>query len=209
MSQQYFENSPHLEHEIKKYQTAIKEFDFEFITDSGVFSRSGLDYGSRVLLETVDFSRAGAGDILDVGCGYGPIGIVIAKNNPNRQVHLVDINERALNLARQNAELNKAANVKIYTSDGYKNVIKNDFAAIVTNPPIRAGKAVVHRFISEAINYLEISGSLTLVIQKKQGAPSAKKKMAEIFGNVTELERDKGYWILQSIKRENDAKGDY
>lgn len=201
MSQQYFENNPNLQHELQEYQTVIREQSYTFITDSGVFSRGGLDFGSRVLLETINLSAAIPGDVLDVGCGYGPIGIVIAKNYPERQIHMVDVNERALHLAAENAKKNQVSNITIGASDGYEGIDKHDFAAIVTNPPIRAGKEVVHRFLSEAIQYLAIGGTLTVVIQKKQGAPSAKAKMEEVFGNVVELEREKGYWILQSVKK--------
>ena len=114
---------------------------------------------------------------------------------------MVDVNERALSLARRNAEANNIRNVKVYESNTYDQVPEGrQFAAIVSNPPIRAGKQVVHRILSEAHVHLLPGGTLTVVIQKKQGAPSAEQKMLEVFGNVEIIARDKGYWIIQSVK---------
>lgn len=200
MSKQYFENNEELAHDLNEYSIIVRDHELKFVTDSGVFSRGGLDFGSQVLLEALDFSILAEGGILDVGCGYGPIGITLARTYPECVVHMVDVNERAMSLAKQNAQNNRVDNVQVYASDGYDAVTKRDFQAVVTNPPIRAGKEVVHRFIGEAIDYLVPGGLLTIVIQKKQGAPSAKEKMMTVFGNVTEIERKKGYWILQSQK---------
>jgi len=114
-------------------------------------------------------------------------------------LHMVDVNERALNLARKNAMHNNVKDVHIYKSDGL-NEVTEFFNAVITNPPIRAGKDVVHRILSDSYNILEHQGALYVVIQKKQGMPSAKKKMDEVFGNVTVLKKDKGYYILKSVK---------
>src|SRR5699024_7237756 len=134
-----------------------------------------------------------------VGCGYGPIGLSLAHAYPERTVEMIDVNERALKLAKQNAADNQMKNVKIYQSAAYEHVT-GTFAAIVTNPPIRAGKQVVHEMLAEAYDHLEPCGTLTAVIQKKQGAASAEKKMLEVFRNATRIARDKGYWIIQSEK---------
>lgn len=137
--------------------------------------------------------------VLDVGCGYGTMGLMIAKHFPDCTLHMVDVNERALNLARKNAMHNNVKDVHIYKSDGL-NEVTEFFDAVITNPPIRAGKDVVHRILSDSYNILEHQGALYVVIQKKQGMPSAKKKMDEVFGNVTVLKKDKGYYILKSVK---------
>ena len=113
---------------------------------------------------------------------------------------MVDVNELALELAKQNAAENRVENVHIFESDIYE-AIKDDYAAIITNPPVRAGKKVVDAMISGAVDHLVDGGTLTVVLQKKQGAPSAKKLMTKLFGNCTILKRDKGYYILQSIKK--------
>lgn len=114
---------------------------------------------------------------------------------------MIDINERALDLARQNAVKNQTE-VTVLQSYLYDQV-EARFDHIISNPPIRAGKDIVHRIIEEAPRYLKAGGDLTIVIQKKQGAPSAKKKMEAIFGNVETLKKDRGYYVLRSEKNES------
>ena len=113
---------------------------------------------------------------------------------------MVDVNELALSLATKNAAANQIKNVNIWSSDQYQTVTAKDYDAIITNPPIRAGKEVVHGILSQAKDHLVVGGTLTAVLQKKQGAPSAKKKLEEVFGNCQVHKKDKGYFILQSIK---------
>lgn len=197
MANQYFDNTPDLEHELKKFDFTLRNHNLKFISDSGVFSRQTVDYGSRVLIEAIDFQSIPEGNILDVGCGYGPIGLALAKEQKARQVTMVDVNLRALDLAKQNAANNSIENVDIFESDVYKAVDKK-YALIVSNPPVRAGKNVVTAILEESKNYLLNSGELWIVLQKKQGAPSAKKLMEKTFGNVEIVVRDKGYYILKS-----------
>ena len=170
---------------------------FTFLTDSGVFSKKMIDYGSQVLLNSVDFEKGKT--LLDLGCGYGPLGISLAKVQ-GVQATMIDINNRAIDLALKNAETNDVT-ASIFQSNIYEKVT-GTFDYIISNPPIRAGKQVVHTIIADSMNYLNDGGSLTIVIQKKQGAPSVKAKMQEIFGNVDILKRDKGYYILRSTKTE-------
>ncbi|WP_334331654.1 MULTISPECIES: class I SAM-dependent methyltransferase [unclassified Companilactobacillus] len=197
MANQYFDNTPDLEHELKKFDFTLRKHNLHFISDSGVFSRQTIDYGSRVLIDAIDFQNVPEGDILDVGCGYGPIGLALAKEQTSRTVTMVDVNLRALDLAKQNAENNNIKNVDIFESDVYKNVQAN-YALVVSNPPVRAGKAVVTAILQQAKDHLLKNGELWIVLQKKQGAPSAKKLMDETFGNVEIVTRAKGYYILKS-----------
>ncbi|MGQ2376555.1 class I SAM-dependent methyltransferase [Companilactobacillus zhachilii] len=197
MANQYFENDPNLEHEVKNFNFILRNHSLDFTSDSGVFSRQTIDYGSRVLIDAIDFQNVPNGNILDVGCGYGPIGLALAKDQPKRQVTMVDVNLRALGLAKQNAENNQVNNVDIFESDTYKTV-EGKYALIVSNPPVRAGKSVVTSILVDSKNYLEPNGELWIVLQKKQGAPSAKKLMDQTFGNVEVVTRDKGYYILRS-----------
>ena len=201
MSNHYYTKNPETESKEASWTFPLRGREFRFISDSGVFSKKTVDFGSRLLIETFRLNEEVAGDILDVGCGYGPMGLALAYAYPARLVEMVDVNERAMSLARRNAEANNIRNVKVYESNTYDQVPEErQFAAIVSNPPIRAGEQVLHRILSEAHVHLLPGGTLTVVIQKKQGAPSAEQKMLDVFGNVAVIARDKGYWIIQSVK---------
>ena len=201
MSNHYYTKNPETESKETSWTFPLRGREFRFISDSGVFSKRTVDFGSHLLIESFRLNEEVAGDILDVGCGYGPMGLALAHAYPARLVEMVDVNERALSLARRNAEANNIRNVKVYESNTYDQVPQErQFAAIVSNPPIRAGKQVVHCILSEAHTHLLLGGTLTVVIQKKQGAPSAQQKMLDVFGNVAVIARDKGYWIIQSVK---------
>lgn len=191
----YYAENPDAEHDIHDLRVQLLGEDFHFYTDAGVFSKKMIDYGSQALLSVLNFSAGQS--LLDLGCGYGPLGISLAKVQ-NLNVTMVDINRRALELARKNAKRN-GVEVDTYQSNIYDQV-KGQFDQIISNPPIRAGKQVVHDILEGAYDHLKPGGSLTTVIQKKQGAPSAKAKMAQVFGNVEVVKKDKGYYILRSIK---------
>ncbi|RCW17957.1 methyltransferase [Streptococcus gallolyticus] len=195
MTKMYYAENPDSAHDIHELKVTLLGQLFTFLTDSGVFSKKMIDYGSQVLLNTVDFEKGKT--LLDLGCGYGPLGISLAKVQ-GVQATMVDINNRAIDLAQKNAEKN-GVTANIFQSNIYEKVT-GTFDYIISNPPIRAGKQVVHTIIADSINYLNDGGSLTIVIQKKQGAPSAKAKMEAIFGNADILKRDKGYYILRSTK---------
>ncbi|KRM90455.1 class I SAM-dependent methyltransferase [Liquorilactobacillus cacaonum] len=200
MENYYYSKNPEVKHEEKKWDFQILGNKINFVTDNGVFSKTTVDYGSRALIDNAKIEEIKTGHILDLGCGYGPIGLGVAKQNTKLTVDMVDVNELALNLAKKNAELNNISNVNIWESDVYTNVKYTDYDLILSNPPIRAGKKVVSQILIEAVNHIKIGGRLIIVIQKKQGAPSAKKTMESVFGNCQVLARDKGYFILESIK---------
>ena len=200
MTNHYYSQEPTTEHEFEQWSFELKGKNFQFVTDSGVFSRETVDFGSRVLIDTFNWEELPVdGKILDVGCGYGPIGLAIAFAS-QRFVEMVDINSRAVELAQGNANRNGIKQVDIHQSNIYEAVHEETYAAIVSNPPIRAGKKVVHEILTEAYPRLKSGGTLTIVIQKKQGAPSAKSKMAETFGNAEIVHKEKGYYIIKSIK---------
>lgn len=192
----YFTDNTDIESQPMQFVFRFEKYDFLFTSDNGVFSKNMIDYGSRVLLES--FSKNEEKSLLDVGCGYGTFGICLKKVYTDLEVDMVDVNERALNLAKINAE-NNNVDVNIYKSFAYENV-KKTYDIIVSNPPVRAGKDVVMCILSNAYEHLNANGSLWVVLQKKQGAPSAKKKMIEVFGNCEIVKRDKGYYILKSKK---------
>lgn len=201
MSHYYTEN-PDTISKPSYYETTIYDRLFKFETDNGVFCKGYLDFGSRVLLENLEIPSV-SGDILDLGCGYGPMGIAVAYKS-KRNVLLCDINQRAVLLANKNIEENKIINAVATKSNIYENITRN-FALIITNPPIRAGKSIVHEFFLGSYSHLVNDGELWVVIQKKQGAPSAIKKLEEIFGNCSIIAKEKGYYILKSKKIEENS----
>lgn len=191
---QYFSNEQ-LESNIQKFSTKISGKTYSFLTDNGVFSKDKLDFGTRLLLETIPISKM-SGDVLDVGCGYGPIGIYIRKNC-NVNVTMCDVNKRALHLAEMNCKENHVSDIRILESDGYSAFSNGEqFDTIITNPPIRAGKKVVYEIVLGSRNYLKQSGRLFLVIRKEQGAKSLIRDLEEFY-HVEVLERSKGFFILE------------
>ncbi|MEK3955459.1 16S rRNA m(2)G 1207 methyltransferase [Psychrobacillus psychrotolerans] len=199
MSDHYYSRKPQTESKPRHWNFTLLGHNFRFETDAGVFSKSEVDFGSRVLIDAFEAPDL-EGPILDIGCGYGPIGLSIAKANERRTVHLVDVNTRAIQLAEKNAAANGIQNVRIYESDGLSAVDTANFAAIITNPPIRAGKETIFRFYNESYEKLVSKGELWIVIQKKQGAPSTFSYLEEIFGQVDLVDKARGYWIIKATK---------
>ncbi|MGP4109055.1 class I SAM-dependent methyltransferase [Virgibacillus sp. L01] len=197
MSEHYFSQNPQSKSSPKKWNYQLRGKVYTFESDYGVFSKNEVDFGSRLLIEAFKEPLI-TGDFLDLGCGYGPIGITLADCYNDRTMILTDINERAINLAQKNADYNNVVNTEFVQSDRFSNLTNRSFAAIVTNPPIRAGKKVVHQMFEDSKNALLKDGQLWVVIQKKQGAPSAKAKLNELFENVEVVQRDKGYFILKA-----------
>ena len=195
MSKMYYAENPDAAHDIHELRVDLLGERMTFLTDAGVFSKKMVDFGSQLLLKCLEVDEGET--VLDVGCGYGPLGLSLAKAY-GVQATMVDINNRALDLARQNAERNKVE-ATIFQSNIYEQV-EGTFDHVISNPPIRAGKQVVHEIIEKSKDVLEIGGDLTIVIQKKQGAPSAKSKMEDVFGNCEVVKKDKGYYILRSVK---------
>lgn len=200
---QYFENNPNLKSIIKEIQYTYYGKVINYRVDLGVFSKDRVDFGSNVLLQTLPkFSDE---KILDMGCGYGTIGLAIAKAFPKTDVLMCDVNLRAIELTQTNILLNKINNAKVIESNTYEHVKgltiqEGKFDYIISNPPIRAGKKVVHDICLNAINYLNDGGKAIFVIRKKQGADSLKKAMTEIYSTVEVLNKANGYLILQGIK---------
>ncbi|MBM7694348.1 16S rRNA (guanine1207-N2)-methyltransferase [Peribacillus deserti] len=201
MSDHYYSKTPNAESSPKHWSFTLRNREFRFKTDNGVFSKKEVDFGSRLLIETFKPNSEVEGNLLDVGCGYGPIGLSLASERKDILVHMVDVNARAIELAKENAQINHIENVKIYESDKLTGVEESGFASVLTNPPIRAGKQVVHEIFEQSFAKLADGGELWVVIQKKQGAPSAMEKMEELFGDVELIERKKGYYILCSKKK--------
>lgn len=200
MTNHYYSSQPEAESKRKSWTFTLRGNSFHFQSDRGVFSKNEVDFGSRLLIETFTLPDQ-KGDLLDVGCGYGPIGISLAKEFKDLTVDMIDVNERAVELAKVNAEANGVKNVRIIASNLFENVDPSKkYAAVLTNPPIRAGKKVVHEIFEKSFESLLPGGELWVVIQKKQGAPSAIAKLDEMFKEVVTVKKDKGYFIIRAEK---------
>lgn len=191
----YFTNNENLKSEIRTLTYSYNDHEFLFLSDNGVFSKDKLDFGSRLLLETFLKNETRRDlEILDVGCGYGLIGITVSYCLDSF-VSMCDINKRALHLASRNIEKNKIRGETI-ESNIYENITRK-YDVIITNPPIRAGKEVVSKILIDAKNHLKEKGNLWFVIRKDQGAKSFQKMLSE-FAKVEIVEKSKGFYITKA-----------
>lgn len=189
----YFTND-NLESNLKKIIVNVRDKKFVFNTDNGVFSKRGLDFGSRTLIDTL-LSLDISGKCLDVGCGYGVIGIILSSFF-NLDVDMIDVNKRAVHLAVMNLKENDVS-ARAFYSNVYENVDKK-YDIIVTNPPIRAGKDIVYKILFGARDYLVLGGALYFVINKDQGAKSVIKDLSAV-ASVTVLKKNKGFFVIKCI----------
>ncbi len=191
----YFSEKPKCPPEYRIIRTLILGKLFEFITCKGVFSYKRIDLGTRILIESADISRGSY--VLDLGCGYGPIGIAMAKVY-NCKVIMTDINKRAIKLAKENVIRNRVQGlVEVRRGNLYEPVKGEKFDTILTNPPLAAGKSVIYAIIEGAKNHLKKNGSLQVVVRK--GKEIVRRKMEETFGNVEILSKRAGYRVYKSI----------
>lgn len=191
----YFTNNQDLKSEIREIPYSFENYDFKFLSDNGIFSKNKIDYASDFLVKTfIDnhFDSVQGKTILDVGCGYGFIGIVLSRIL-NMKLEAIDINKRAVHLTDRNIKLNNIDG-QAYDSNGYDNV-KNKYDYIITNPPIRAGKDTVLKILLDSKNYLKEAGELWFVINKNQGAKST-KKILETCYNVEVKAKSKGFYCF-------------
>ena len=188
----YFIEDASLQHNVVEKEVFIKTLKFSFFTDNGVFSKKGLDFGTRSLLESLPDDISG--DVLDFGCGYGPIGIYLKKRY-QCNVDMIDINDRSLDLARKNAIKNNVS-VNIFKSDIYENITKK-YDYIITNPPIRVGKTILYKIVFDAKKYLKDGGKLYLVISKDQGAKSLMRDLESEY-KVQLVDKISGFFIIMA-----------
>ncbi len=172
---------------------SVNNISFKFNTDSGVFSKNNFDRGTQILLKYLVVNKSHK-TALDLGCGYGVIGIYLNKVY-NLKIDMVDINKRAVQLSKSNVELN-GTTADVFISDGFES-ITSKYDLIVTNPPIRAGKEIIYRFFENAAKYLNPDGEFYLVINKKHGADSALKKLNSIYRSVEIVNRKKGFQVIK------------
>ncbi len=192
----YYTSAPTSAHKPGEVTCEYRGHQLRFETDSGVFSRTELDRGTEVLLDALPEEVAGS--VLDMGCGWGIIGVAIGKHWPATVITMADINQRACDLSRKNAQAN-GVKAQVIESDGYEKILGNTYDLILQNPPIRAGKAVIYQMFADAANCLKENGELWLVIRKQQGAPSAITYLKTLFEEVETPEKKSGFWIIRCL----------
>jgi len=192
---QYFNNNENLKSEIKETFVKVNNVNMYLYTDNGVFNKKGLDFGTRVLLENLDFETKNS--FLDVGCGCGPIGFFLLLNGKSN-VDMIDVNNRAINLTKIGLKKNHLS-ANVFSSDAYQNV-EATYDMIITNPPIHAGKEKIYEIVRDSVNHLNDKGEIWIVIRKDQGAKSLIKDNEDLF-NFGIVNKIKGFWILKGIKK--------
>jgi len=193
---QYFDNDNNIKRNKKIIEFYFNDKKYNLYSDNGVFSKDKFDYGTRLLLDSIDISKL-SGNVLDLGCGIGVVGIILGTINKNINIDMIDINERAISLVRDNLTLNKVK-ANVFSSDVYSNVNKK-YDYIITNPPIRAGKEVVRKFLLGGYDYLNDNGILYFVMRKDHGVKSMIKELENKY-NVTIINKDKGFYIVSLTK---------
>ena len=196
MAEHYYTSAPTSQHEERHFNHVFAGKVLRFQTDAGVFSKQHIDPGSELLCKSLPDDLSGR--VLDMGCGWGAMTILTLAKCPGCEIIMADVNERALALAQENVAANRMQ-AKAVLSDGFAS-IEGEFEAVITNPPIRAGKAVIYKMFEDAKAHLVPGGVLYLVIRKQQGAPSALKFLKEPYGKAEVIERDGGYWIIACTK---------
>ena len=195
MNDHYYTVNPNSAHDVRRVEFSVLGNSLKFDTDAGVFSRDGLDVGSKVLMEALPDLR---GRVLDLGCGWGAVGVSIKKRWPEIDLVMTDVNQRAADLSKSNLALN-GVSAEVLQGDGFENV-SGSFDFVITNPPIRAGKQAIYGMFADARDRLNPGGELYIVIRKQQGAPSALKYLKEIFSEAEVVDRDAGFWVIRSVK---------
>ena len=193
MSEHYYTENPTSGHDERRIALRALGRELTFTTDAGVFSRDGLDRGTEVLLDALPEL---SGRVLDLGCGWGAVGVALGARYPELEIVMTDINQRAVDLARRNLAAN-GVRAEVVQGDGFA-AVEGAFDAIVTNPPIRAGKAVIYGLFAQARDFLKPGGALYIVIRKQQGAPSALKYLKELYGDAEVIDRGSGFHVIRA-----------
>lgn len=203
MSKHYYDASPDAAHSPGSVRMEVAGRQFTLHTDSGVFSKGHIDRGTRLMIEAMErgsLTLPVTGTVCDLGCGYGPLGLAAAALAPKAHVYMVDVNERAAALAAQNARENGLHNTTVRAGNGLGPYGDVRFDLIVSNPPLRTGKAAVYNLLAQARAALLVGGRLAVVIRTQQGARSLAKFLEDQFGNVRELEKGGGFRVYEATR---------
>ena len=193
MAEHYYTENPQSAHDERQIEVKALGRTLRFTTDAGVFSRDGLDRGTEVLLDALPPLT---GRVLDLGCGWGAVGVALAAADPALEIVMTDVNRRAAELARRNLAANGVA-AAVVQGDGFA-AVEGAFDAIVTNPPIRAGKAVIYGLFDRARDFLAPGGRLYIVIRQQQGAPSALDHLRAQYKTASVVDRGGGFWVIRA-----------
>lgn len=193
----YYSENPKCEKKNFYIKTRVFGVDLDMITASGVYSPLQLDKGSLVHIKFLKIKNGEK--ILDLGCGYGTIGILIGKLFPKNEIYMTDINKRAVQCARENLKRNNIK-AQMFQGDGFSNIPDNNFDVIVFNPPIHAGLPVCYRLIAESFEHLKKGGSLQVVLRPKLGGKRLVNKIETIFGNAEKLGKEGIYVCYIALK---------
>lgn len=196
--QHYFSREPRAHSARREVTATLRGETYRFVTDRGVFSFAGIDAGTRWLIETMEFAPDAR--VVDLGCGYGAIGVAAAKLAPRGFVILTDVNARAAQLAQENVRRHRIPNAAVVQADGLMPFHHEVFDVVVCNPPLRAGNAVVYRLIEESRERLKPQGQLWVVAPTKQGAKSLLRRVTEVFGQAEVRAIKGGYRVIRAVR---------
>ncbi len=197
-AEHYFAAVPKSEAKLGIVQTRLRGREFKFLTAASVFSKKRVDLGTRLLIEAMILPETGS--VLDVGCGYGTVGIAAASFNPRLSVVMTDVNMRAVHLAQRNLELNRVKNAEVRHGALYEPVKDLRFDCVLSNPPVSAGMETVKAIITQAPSVMAENAVFQMVIRSKIGAKILPQVFAEAFGNFQVLARESGYRVLMARK---------
>jgi 16S rRNA G1207 methylase RsmC len=189
----YFDDDPDAPSAPVLVDVTLPDTAFVMETDRGVFSHGHLDTATSMLLRA-DLPIAASGDLLDLGCGAGPIALTMARRSPDATVWAVDVNARARDLCRRNAERNALTNVLVVAPDDVPAEVT--FATIWSNPPIRIGKPALHDLLETWLTRLDVHGSASLVVQKHLGADSLQRWLTELGYRCDRVGSKAGFRLL-------------
>ena len=192
----YYSEKPKSKIQLALLRTYLRGQFFEFLTCASVFSKKRIDIGTRLLVESMILPKEG--DLLDLGCGYGPVGIAAAKMSPRIHVVMTDVNERAVWLAKKNLKRNRIKNAKAHQGFMYEPVEGRRFKTILSNPPVSAGMEIVTSIIQGAPSHLTEDGLFQLVVRSRKGGKRLFSELGKTFDNVEVLARRSGYRVLYS-----------